>query len=247
MSAGRRERARVLRGAGWTVPKIAAELGASTSSAYLWTRDMPLDATPEEAAARRSRHSRQVAEARWEPYRQARDREREATRARASTWVGELSEREVILLGAVTYWCEGTKAKPWRPGATALQFVNSDPRLVLLFRRYLALLGVDPARLKYRLSIHESADVGEATAWWAGLLGVPVEVFQRPTLKKHNPATVRRNVGESYRGCLIVNVLKSARLYWEVEAVMEGIALSGDQSAPAIMCRADMAQGECPG
>ncbi len=196
---------------------------------------MPLDATPAEAAERRSRHSRDVAEARWEPYRQARDREREATRTRVSKWVGELSAREVILLGAVTYWCEGAKAKPWRPGATALQFINSDPRLILLFRRYLTLLGVGPERLRYRLSIHESADVGEATLWWAGQLGVPVEVFQRPTLKRHNPATVRRNVGEAYRGCLVVNVLRSARLYWEVEAAMEGIALSGDQGAPAIM------------
>ncbi|WP_433827342.1 resolvase [Actinoplanes sp. CA-015351] len=233
--ADRRERARALRGAGWTVPEIAAELGASKSSAYLWTRDMPLDATPEEAAARRSRHSRRVAEARWAPYRQARDQEREVTRARVSGWVGELSDREVILLGAVTYWCEGTKAKPWRPGANGLQFINSDPRLILLFRRYVVLLGAGPESLRYRLSIHESADVGEATSWWAGLLGVPVEVFQRPTLKRHNPATVRRNVGEAYRGCLVINVLKSARLYWEVEAVMEGIALSEDQSAPAIM------------
>ncbi|MBB2945983.1 hypothetical protein FB565_005741 [Actinoplanes lutulentus] len=217
------------------MPEIAELLAVSKSSAYLWTRDMPLDATPAEAAARRSRHSRAVAEARWGPYRQKRDSEREATRVRLAEWVGALSDREVILLGAVTYWCEGTKAKPWRPGATNLQFINSDPRLILLFLRYVALLGVEPERLRYRLSIHESADVAEATAWWAGILGASAEVFQRPSLKKHNPTTVRRNVGEPYRGCLVINVLKSARLYWEAEAVMEGIALSEDQSAPAIM------------
>jgi hypothetical protein len=243
----RQERARELRSQGWTVPAIAESLGVSKSSAYLWTRGMPLDATPAEAAERRSRHSRSVAEARWAPYRQERDRERDAVRARVSAWVGELSDREVILLGAITYWCEGSKAKPWRPGATALQFINSDPRLILLFRRYVTLLGVTPESLRFRLSIHESADVGEATSWWAGLLDVPAEVFQRPTLKRHNPATVRRNVGETYHGCLVVNVLKSARLYWEVEAVVEGIALSEERSAPAIMCRADMPEGKCPG
>jgi transposase len=51
-----REQAVELRRGGATVPEIAVALGVSKSSAYLWTRHMPLDATPEEAAARRSRH-----------------------------------------------------------------------------------------------------------------------------------------------------------------------------------------------
>src|ERR1700748_2564457 len=62
-----RERAVELRREGATVPEIAGALGVSKSSAYLWTRHMPLDASREEAAARRSRQSKQVAEARWEP------------------------------------------------------------------------------------------------------------------------------------------------------------------------------------
>ncbi|GIF08767.1 helix-turn-helix domain-containing protein [Actinoplanes siamensis] len=230
-----RHRAREMRAEGRTVPEIAAALGVSKSSAYLWTRDMPLDATPEEAAARRSRNSKNIAEARWKPYRQARDLERDATRARVSDWVGELTDREVILLGSVAYWCEGAKEKPWRPQATNLQFINSDPKLIRLFLRYVTLLGVSSGQLRFRLYIHESADVTAATMWWAGLVGVAAQDFQRPTLKRHNPATVRHNVGESYRGCLAVTVCKSARLYWETEGVMEGIALSEDQSPPAIM------------
>jgi transposase len=54
-----REQAVGLRRGGATVPEIAEVLGVSKSSAYLWTRDIPLDATPVEAAARRSRHSKQ--------------------------------------------------------------------------------------------------------------------------------------------------------------------------------------------
>ncbi|MFI1991258.1 resolvase [Actinoplanes sp. NPDC020271] len=235
-----RELARELRAEGRTVPEIAEALEVSKSSAYLWTRDMPLDATPEEAAARRSRHSKKVAEARWEPHRRARDEARDLTLARVSAWVGELSDREVILLGSVAYWCEGAKEKPWRPQALNLQFINSDPQLILLFLRYVALLGVIPDQLRYRLSIHESADVAGATAWWADVVGIAVEDFQRATLKKHNPATVRKNVGQSYRGCLTVSVCRSARLYWEAEGVMEGIALSEDQARPAIMCPVDM-------
>jgi transposase len=59
-----REQAVELRRQGCTVPEIAARLGVSKSSAFLWTKQLPLDATPEEAAARRSRHSKEVAVAR---------------------------------------------------------------------------------------------------------------------------------------------------------------------------------------
>jgi transposase len=230
-----REQARELRATGRTMPQIADELGVSKSSVYLWTRDIPLDATPEEAAARRSRHSKAVAEARWEPHRRLRDAEHEQTLAGCADWVGSLTEREVLLLGSVAYWCEGAKAKPWRPQAMTLQFINSDPMLILLFVRYLAVLGVGPERLKYRLSIHESADIPEATRWWSEVVGVPAEEFLRPTIKRHNPVTIRRNVGESYRGCLTITVSKSSRLYWEMEGVVRGIAASGDRHEAASM------------
>jgi hypothetical protein len=139
---------------------------------------------------------------------------------------GQLSRRDLLLLGAVAYWCEGTKAKPWRPTSLNLQFINGDETLILLFLRFVEALGVDRTTLRYRLSIHESADVQAATRSWAEVVGVPAERFQRATLKTHNPSTVRRNTGYSYRGCLVVYVPKSARLYWVVEGVMRGLALS---------------------
>jgi hypothetical protein len=139
-------------------------------------------------------------------------------------WVGELSDREVVLLGAAAYWCEGSKAKPWTPNRCRLIFINSDPALILLFLRFVELLGVDRDRLSYRISIHESADVEAAGRWWADVVGVPFEAFHRPTLKVHNPSTVRHNVGEPYRGCLVVSVPQSRTFYWKVEGVMRGIA-----------------------
>ena len=48
-------------------------------------------------------------------------------------------------------------------------------------------------------------------------------IFKPPTLKRHKPVTVRRDVAESYHGCLIVYVPKSRRLYWRVEGVMAAL------------------------
>jgi transposase-like protein len=215
-----------LRTQGRTVPEISAELGVAKSTAYQWVKQLPLDATVEQGRERRRRHSQHMTDTRWEPHRQARDAERAAVNDCEVAWVGKLSDREVLLLGATVYWCEGAKAKPWRPNRCQLHFINSDPALVLLFIRFIEQLGVHRTALHYRLSIHESADIDGAAAGWASVVGVPVETFQRPTPKKHNPSTVRFNTGESYRGCLMVYVPRSRRLYWKVEGVMRGIALA---------------------
>lgn len=221
-----RAQAVLLRTQGQSVPAIAAQLVVAKSTAYQWVKHLPLDPTIERSAERRRRHSKHMTDARWEPHRQARDVERAAVNDAEAVWVDELSEREVLLLGAATYWCEGTKAKPWRPNDCRLTFINSDPVLILLFVRFVELLGNDRSVLKYRLSIHESADVRAAALWWAELVGVSPEVFQRPTLKMHNPSTVRQNVGDPYRGCLIVAVPRSSRLYWKVEGIMRGIGVA---------------------
>ena len=224
-----------LRRSRWTVPNIAAKLGVSKSSAYLWTRHLPLDPTPERARDRRLQHMEHMREARWEPHRKARDAERAAVIQAEASWVDALSDREVLLLGATTYWCEGAKAKPWEPNRCRLQFINSDPALILLFLRFADLLGVKRSTLQFRLSIHESADVEAATKWWADLVGVPVERFRRATLKAHNPATVRSNVGGSYHGCLSISVLRSRPHYWRVEGIMRGI-VDGMAHAETLRC-----------
>jgi transposase len=221
-----RAKAVELREKGCSVPDIATKLGVSKSSAYLWTRHIPLDPSPEEGVERRRRHMEHMREARWEPHRQTRDAERARTSADAADWVGALSEREVRLLGTVAYWCEGGKEKPWRKNNCAVQFINSDELLIRLFLRFLEGEGIDPSGLSYRLSIHESADVEAATRSWSDVVGIPVESFRRPTLKKHNPITVRRNVGDSYRGCLVIYVPRSNPIYWRMEGIMSGIAQS---------------------
>jgi transposase len=218
-----RELAVKMRRDGETVPRIADALGVSKSTAYLWVKHLPLDETSEKAQQRRSEHSRRVAETRWEPLRKKRDAARAAINAAEAGWIGGLSDREISLLGAAAYWCEGTKAKPWEPNRCRVTFINSDPLLIRLFLRFLESCGEDRQTLKYRISIHESADAEAAGRWWADVVGVPFEIFRRPTLKTHNPSTVRHNVGDPYRGCLIVDVPDSRELYWRIEGMVRGI------------------------
>lgn len=219
-----REEARALRLKGLTYDQIQVELGCSKSSISLWVRDLPKPPkrTPEEASA--------IARRGWEATLQRREAERRETKRRAAEEIGELTDRELFLIGVGLYWAEGAKDKPYKRRESLL-FINSDPDVIRLYLRWLELLGVGPERLRFRLSIHESADVAGAEKYWAGLVGADSSSFHRTTLKKHNPKTVRKNTADTYKGCLIVYVTKSADLYRRMEGAWYGIVLGADPAA----------------
>ena len=64
-----------------------------------------------------------------------------------------------------------------------------------------------------RVYIHENADTEAAQQYWLDITDTQPGQFRRPVLKRHNPKTVRKNVGEDYHGCLRIDVLRSAELY----------------------------------
>ncbi|MFY1685304.1 helix-turn-helix domain-containing protein [Micromonospora sp. WMMD730] len=217
-----------LRGEGRSVGDIAARLGVAKSTAYLWVRHLPLDPDEEVARERRRAHSKVMTDARWSAHQQARDAARAAAVADAAAWVGSMEHRELVMVGAALYWAEGEKTKPWRPHECRVRFINSDPGLVGIFVRFVEAMGVSREALRFRVSIHETADAEAAVRWWAERVAVPAETFRPTSFKRHRPTTVRRNTGEEYRGCLIVEVPRSRQLYWRIEGIMKGM---GDGAA----------------
>ena len=208
-------RARELRANGHTYVEIAAELGVSKSSVSLWVRDMP-------RAGRLSyehwRGSNAAAAARyWAAERPIREARRQNVRAGAFAQIGALSERELLIAGAIAYWCEGSKNKPYRRHANRVIFINSDPQLILFFLRFLELAGVTRDRVICQLQIHETADVEAADQYWRDVTGVPAGQFRRPTLKRHKPKTNRKNTRDLYHGCLRIEVRRSVDLYMSIE------------------------------
>ena len=222
-----RAKARELRLEGWTYDRIQVELGCSKSSISLWVRDLP---RPER---RRSREeAAAIARRGWEAKLRIRDEERRQTKKAAEQAIGDLTARELFLVGVGLYWAEGGKDKPY-DRRESVAFVNSDPSMIQVYLAWLDLLGIGPERLRFNVMIHENADVAAAEEYWAELVGAGRAAFNKTTLKRHNPRTVRKNVGDSYRGCLVVKVLKGADLYRRIEGSWYGIVLSvceADQS-----------------
>ena len=207
-------RARELRATGLDYEEIAAALGVSKSSVSLWVRDMP---RPERLSYEECRkRSAEGTRLYWVTERPAREARREQVRAAAAGQIGVLSKREILIAGAIAYWCEGTKSKPHQLRERVI-FINSDPGLIKFFLRFLDEAGVTPTQLRFRVQIHETADVAGAERFWRGVTGAEPTQFHQTTLKRHNPRTVRKNVDADYHGCPRIDVLQSADLYRRIE------------------------------
>ncbi|MFJ9118221.1 hypothetical protein ACIRJO_22015 [Streptomyces sp. NPDC102394] len=212
-----RAKARELRLQGWTYDQIQVELGCSKSSISLWVRDLP---KPERRDP--TEQAKLAARKRWEHELAVRDEERQRTKTAAAREIGNMTARELFTAGVALYWAEGSKDKPYARRENVL-FVNSDPGVIRLYLAWLDLLGVERERLSYRVMIHVTGDVQGAKRFWADLVGIDVSALQKTTIKKHNPKTIRKNVGENYRGCLVIRVSQGAELYRRIEGWWTGM------------------------
>lgn len=102
--------------------------------------------------------------------------------------------------------------------------------MIRVFPAWLDLLEVERARLRYRVIIRGTADVGAAERHWAALVGADASAFNKSTLKRHDPKTVRKNVGEDYQGCLVIHVRQGADLYRRIEGWWCGIVGAADSA-----------------
>lgn len=226
-----RARARELRTRGFAYHQIVEELGVSKSSVSGWVSDMPRpDRLSYEECCKRQAEG--VARY-WATERPLREAGREAISAAAAKEIGVLSDRETIIAGAVAYWCEGGKNKPYRRH-DRVNFINSDPVMIKFFLRFLDVAGIPREQVTFRVYVHESADVAAAQRFWLDVTSAHPGQFRSPTLKRHNPRTVRKNTGADYHGCLRIDVQRSVGLYRKIDgwsaAAMAGVD-SPDDSA----------------
>jgi transcriptional regulator with XRE-family HTH domain len=215
-----RRECRRLRADGLTYDEIASRTGATKGSMSLWLRGIP---GPDRRPYDQREHWDRIQPLGAAGRRRAAEARRDSARSLGRRRAGAVSQRDLFIAGIALYWAEGSKDKPWRRNGRVV-LINGDPGVMKVFLSWLDLMGVPEDHRQYRLSIHESADVGAQEAWWAAALGIPPASFSCATLKRHRPTTVRLNVGDGYHGCLVVSVRRSRRLYDEIEGAWGAIA-----------------------
>ncbi len=203
------------------IKEILGSIGNSTLNQLLRGEPLPPERVGPGYAESRSRAAEGVRRY-WAAERAAREAARAAVCAAAAAQIGELTDREIRIAGAIAYWCEGSKTKPYRLDEQ-VRFINSDPALIRFFLKFLEKIGVSRESLRFCVHIHESADVQAAIHYWASVTGAMPAQFARPVLKRHTPRTSRPSDNTDYHGCLKVTVAKSSALYREISGWAHGV------------------------
>ena len=206
-------RARELREQGLDYEEIAGGVRRFQELGLLWVRDMP---RPERLSYEECRkRSAEGARLYWEAERPAREAQREAVRAAAAGQIGVLSKREILIAGAIAYWCEGAKSKPHRRQERVV-FINSDPGLIRFFLRFLDEAGVGPLNCGSACTSTRPPTCPARSSSGETSLA-PIQPVPPDHPQDSQPADIRKNVGADYHGCLIVKVRRSADLYRRIE------------------------------
>jgi hypothetical protein len=82
--------------------------------------------------------------------------------------------------GAILYWCEGSKNER----DCRVEFVNSDPRIISLFMRYLRSKEITEARIRIRMGLHVQDDEHSCRSFWKAITGLKDSNFITTTVKE---------------------------------------------------------------
>lgn len=215
-------KARKLRKLGFSIKKIARELNVSVSSVSSWVRDITL--TKDQLNTLES-HAR-------DPYygnrlnyinkvKQNTNRKIERLKKEGIGKIGNISKRELFLVGVALYWSEGFK-KDSQAG-----FANSDPTMINLFLKWLSeCFGYSNEDLIPRITVNISHKerIGDIQEYWSEVTKIPIENFQKPFYQNFKWKKVYENPNE-YFGVLRIKVRKSKDFLRKIHGFIEGLRL----------------------
>lgn len=100
-----------------------------------------------------------------------------------------MTKKELKLAGALLYVCEGTKLrKDPRYKNTyiyAIEFTNSDPKIIALFRRFMIEeLKIRASEIKGQLFIYPDLNQSDVMREWSRRTGIPIKQFQKVIMLK---------------------------------------------------------------
>lgn len=90
--------------------------------------------------------------------------------------ITQLSDSELLLIGASLYWAEGVKSE--RGVSTPLVFTNSDPDMISVYMQFLRkILLVPEDTIRAGIHIYNNHDPVECRKFWANITGLPEDRF----------------------------------------------------------------------
>ncbi|MDO8579749.1 MAG: hypothetical protein Q7R72_02660 [bacterium] len=211
-----------LRRQGKTYSEIRSEVPVAKSTLSLWFLNVGLaDHQKQRITQKRIEGQKRGATAR----RTQRIKLQQKIWSESEKEIGNLTKRELWLIGVALYWAEGSKEKAWGHSTNA-KFSNSDPRMIRVFLLWLkTCMNIKERDIWFEIFIHEHkrSVISNVIKFWSRELGCSTSLFGKIYFKKNKILTKRKNTGFLYNGVLRVNIAKSSTTVRMFEGWTRGI------------------------
>lgn len=213
-------RARELRRGGQSIKSIAKELEVSQGSVSLWCRDLVLTDEQLRTLEKNSRDPN-YGKRLQNSLKQHGIRIEKTDRLKREgiNEVGELSKRELLLVGIALYWAEGYKKD------SQVGLGSSDPKMMKLYVRWLQdCFDYSINDLMFRVTVNESHKyrIREIVKYWADLFDIDESIFQKSFYQKAKWQKSYEHP-EEYFGVLRIRVRKSSDFLRKIHGFIEGL------------------------
>ena len=212
-----------LRRSGQSIKEIAKNLSVSVASVSNWCRNIELSPEQIQTLEKRAKDPYYGRRASYlASIKRRLDTKILRLNKEGSKEVGNLTKRELFLVGVAIYWGEGFK-KDKQVG-----IANSDPGIIKIFIKWLyECFGYAKSDLIARITLNSShryrAD--EIQRYWSDQTGIPPEGFRKPTFQKFIWKKHYENPN-NYYGVLRIKVRKSIDFLRKIGGFIEGLRLN---------------------
>lgn len=212
--------ARELRRTGQSIKSIARDLDVSQGSVSLWCRDIILSVEQLQILERNYKDPNYGKRLQNSLKQQGiRIEKTKRLKKEGVEEVGNLSSRELLLVGIALYWAEGYKKD------SQVGLGSSDPKMMQLYVKWLKdCFGYTISDLMFRVTANESHEyrIDEIVNYWADLFQIDKSIFQKSFYQKAKWQKVYEHP-EEYFGVLRIRVRKSSDFLRKIHGYIEGL------------------------
>ena len=136
--------------------------------------------------------------------------------------IGSISDREFLIAGLFLYWAEGSKTKNCAIGLT-----NTNPKMLVLFIRWLKFFDVPKSKLKIHLHLYSDMNIKKQIRFWSKTLDIPISQFRKPYIKKTTLSSITYTNGFGQGTCSVIleNGIVSAQVLMGIQYIQDVLFL----------------------
>ena len=149
------------------------------------------------------------------------DTENKSAYAEGQSSIKSISKNELLLIGAVLYWGEGSKSEK---GQVSLCFSNSDPLMVSVYMKFIRnILKVREEKIRAGIHIYPSISPYEARKFWSKTTKLPEDRFYIVT-QISRASKNKRPFNTLPYGTVAIKI-NSRQQFYKVKGMIKGITL----------------------